>query len=149
MNKSDIASEASQERRLPKWKAVALCVVVFYLPYAWLLFIGSRWPWNAPRWDWTQLGVTPWTWDSAHWLWIKLWPILPGLIPSLWFNAVVGIGRLPDALEFLIGGLVTVVLLGAVCWAALRGGRWTTVTLAVTFVFSGVCSWMAYNFYAW
>jgi hypothetical protein len=133
------------DRRL----VVGLCVAAFYLPYAWLLFVDGLWPWNAPRWTWTQLGITPWTWSSVHWLWIKLWLILPGLVPTWWFNAAVGIGRLADWLEFLIGGLVTAVLLGAVGWAALRGGRWTPATMGVAFLISGVFSWMAYNFYAW
>jgi hypothetical protein len=134
---------------LSKQRILSLCVLAFYLPYGWLLFVESLWPWNAPQWTWTQLGITPWTWTSNHWLWIKLWPILPGLIPTMVFNAWVGIGRLADWLEFLIGGLVTLILFGGVYWAALRGRHWTRPTLGVTILISCVFSWLAYHIYAW
>jgi uncharacterized protein YjeT (DUF2065 family) len=130
-------------------RLVALCLAALYLPYAWLLFIEGLWPWHAPQWTWTQLGITPWTWTPHHWLWLKLWPILPGLAPSLWFNAVLKIGRLADGLEFLLGGLVTVLLLGAACWAAWRGGRWTSATLWGGLLISSGFSWLAYRLYAW
>jgi len=123
-------------------------LLAIYLPYAWLLFVDSLWPWNAPRWSWTQLGITPWTWTPHHWLYIKLWPILPGWVPMKVFGSAVGIGRLADWLEFLIGGLGTAVLLGAVVWAALRGRRWTLATLGVTFLIACVSSWMAYASYS-
>jgi hypothetical protein len=128
---------------------VALCVAAFYLPYAWLLFVEGLWPWNAPQWTWTQPGITPWAWTPHHWLWIKLWPVLPGLIPSMLASSAVGTGRLTDWLEFLIGAVVTALFFGATCRAALRGGRCTTVTLGVTFLISCALSWLAYHFYAW
>ena len=131
-----------------KRTVVILCLAAVYLPYAWLLFIDGLWPWNGSQWDWTQPGITPWTWSTVHWLWIKLWLILPGLVPTWLFNAAVGIGRLEDWLEFLIGGLLTTVLLGTVVWAALRGGRWTLATLGVTFLISCLSSWMAFAFYS-
>jgi hypothetical protein len=130
-------------------RVVALCVAAFYLPYAWLLFIEGLWPWNGPQWAWTQLGITPWTWTPHHWLYIKLWPVLPGLVPTMVFNAWVGIGRLSDWIEFLIGGLVSAAMIAGVVWAACRGGRWTAATLGATFVVSCLFSWMAYCFYAW
>jgi hypothetical protein len=136
-------------KRLSKGTIVIRCVATFYVPYAWLLFVESLWPWNAPQWTWTQLGITPGTWTANHWQWIKMWPVLPGWVPTMVLNAWVGIGRLGDWVEFLAGGLVTAVLLGAVVWAALRGGRWAAATLGVTFVISCLFSWMAYSFYAW
>ena len=134
--------------RVSKGKRVVLCVAGLYLPFGWLLFVESLWPWQAPQWTWTQVGITPWTWTPVHWLWIKLWPILPGLAPTLWFNAASGIGRLRDWVEFLLGGLVTLLLLGGIGWAATRGGRWTLATVAAAVLFSCACSWMAYRLYA-
>ncbi len=129
-------------KRLSKRVALMLCAAAFYAPYAWLLFVESLCPWHSPQWDWTQLGITPWKWSDHHWLWIKLWPALPGLIPSLWFKAVIGIGRLADWFEFLVGGVITLVLLGTVGWTALRREHWTTATLSTTFLISCLFSWM-------
>ena len=132
-----------------KRKIILRCMAVIYMPYAWLLFVESLWPWNAPQWTWTQIGITPWTWTGNHWLWLKLWPVLPGLVPTMVINAFVGIGRLPDWLEFLIGGLVSLAMIAGVVWAALRGGRWTIAALIACFVVSCAFSVMAYQLYAW
>ena len=137
-------------RKHPSKRTIVIrCVAAFYVPYGWLLFVESLWPWNAPQWTWTQVGITPWTWTSYHWQWIKLWPILPGLVPTTVFNAWTGIGRPGDWIEFMIGGLVSAAIIAGVAWAASRGGRWTTTTLAATFLTSCVCSWLAYQLYAW
>jgi hypothetical protein len=146
---SDNLATEIRARQLSKRRVVVLCLAALYLPYGWLLFVESLWPWHAPQWTWTQTGITPWTWTSNHWLWIKLWPISPGLVPSLWFNAAVGIGRLSDWIEFLIGGLVSAGIIAGVVWAASRGGRWTTATLIACFVVSCAFSAMAYQLYAW
>jgi hypothetical protein len=119
-----------------------------YVPYAWLLFVEGLWPWHAPQWSWTQLGITPWTWTPHHWSWIKLWPILPGWVPTMVLLAWSGLGRMADWLEFLLGGLVAACFCGGVCWAGLRGGRWTRATLIATCLVSCVFSWLAYQFFA-
>jgi hypothetical protein len=146
---SDNLTTESRPKQSSKRRIVVLCLAALYLPYAWLLFVESLWPWNAPHWNWTQLGITPWTWPPHHWQWIKLWPILPGWIPTLVFNSWVGIGKLADWLEFLIGGLVSAGIIAGVVWAAYRGGRCTTATLIACFVVSCAFSAMAYQLYAW
>ena len=94
-----------------------------YLPHGWLLF-ESR-PWN-----------------DYHWFWLKLWPILPGLLPWLAITQLLG-HRPNGGITFPIMGLVTLMLLIGSVWLGLRRVwlYWVSLTLVIIFgIWSGLVS---------
>ena len=82
-----------------------LLILLFLIPYCWLLFASSNW-------------------SSAHWTWIGMWPTLPGYLPSrLVFD------RLPDwAIQFTSGAFTLILIAFATFVARLNDSAfWITV----------------------
>jgi hypothetical protein len=47
---SDNLTTEIRARQLSKRRVVVLGLAALYLPYGWLLFAESLWPWHAPQW---------------------------------------------------------------------------------------------------
>jgi hypothetical protein len=100
-------------RRLPH---VALCL---YLPFVWLVLMD--YPWN-----------------DYHVYWLRFWPILPGIIPGMYFF------HPHDALEFATMGAVTFGLLAFLTWLATRGRYGLLAATALALIVAVPTSSIAY-----
>ena len=60
----------------------------------------------------------PGAWHGYRLSWIKMFPILPGLLPSL---LVRRFGSDSDALMFVVATIITLLLAGTAIWIASRG----------------------------
>ena len=66
----------------------------------------------------TWVILMPGAWHGYRLSWIKMFPILPGLLPSL---LVRRFGSDSDALMFVVATIITLLLAGTAIWIASRG----------------------------
>lgn len=102
-------------------RALLIILLCTYLPYAWLL--------------------GDYRWDGYRWGWIGMWPILPGLVPGMYF--LHGYGNL----EFPCMALASVLFVAIATAAAARRGWVRLVTAAVVLAVSIANAWLAYAVY--
>jgi len=103
---------------------VALCT---YLPYSWVLWID-------------------YPWSDYRIMWIKMWPILPGLVPTAWINAIAqrylhvdGVW-LDGALTVVVSGMFTLALIAGLTWLGMRGRLHLAFAVVITIPLHILCA---------
>jgi hypothetical protein len=97
--------------------ALAVVLVCLYAPFSWVLIVR----------DWT---------------WIKMWPVLPGLVPGAFF-----FHQYDDVVEFTAMGVVSLILIAGLTWLGSRG-RWQLVLATIIAVLIAAPSaWIGYSLY--
>ena len=91
--------------------AFAVSAACLWLPFSWLIFI--NYPWN-----------------NYHLYWLKLWPILPGLIP-VGLPAHMMNMHPAQSLGFIAMGITTLLLLIGFTWLGSRGWIWLIVAALI------------------
>jgi hypothetical protein len=101
-----------------------LAVMVFCLhaPFTWVVLID-------------------YSWSSYRWSWVRLWPVLPGLLPASVLH------RAPDWIGLTVMGLVTAGLLALTTWIGRRGPATLRITAAVVLALSIANASIAYVLY--
>jgi len=101
--------------------AILVLLPCAYLPYVWLLLM--NYPWNSYRWSW-----------------IKMWPVLPGLVPRLfWFH------QYSNVVASTSMAVATFLFMTAAILIA-RRGKWSLVcTAAIVLILSVLNAYIAYG----
>jgi hypothetical protein len=107
-------------RRIVMLRIVAVLIAI-YAPYCWLL-------------------TMDYPWSSHRWTFIKMWPILPGLLPATL------IMRMNSGM-MIVAILTIVMILAAMTWAACRGWRLFLVVLTALLAISILESWCVYHLF--
>lgn len=98
---------------------VAACL---YVPFGWLL-------------------LEDWHWQGDHGIWLRMWPILPGLLPAaVLFHP-------QESLELVVMSLITLTLVVGLTWLAARG-RWSLLAAAgIALLVAIPTSYVAHSLY--
>lgn len=122
MNTTNATTPAVNPHRQPIGLSLVIVAGCLYLPFSWLLM-------EEP--DWSDY--------LLHW--IKLWPILPGLIPGAFlFHPY-------QFTEFITMGLTTVMLLTTLTWIGSRNRYGLLVAAAIALLVAIPSSIIAHGFY--
>ena len=115
------ATEAGTGQRVGAVRTFGVLLLCTYAPYLWLI-------------------TTSYPWDSYRWTWIKLWPVLPGLLPSVllqpFASSLVATG---------VRGAVTAAFLLLAFRCGVRSRRALLATSAIVLLLSLLNSWGAYH----
>lgn len=96
-------------------------IVVLYAPYAWLLTID-------------------YLWSSYRWSWIRMWPVLPGLLPASWVTNA-------EPARWVLAIASVVALVGLMTWLAIRGGRAFYIAIGLLLPASILASFVLYQLF--
>lgn len=99
------------------WACLASAAAV-YLPFTWVFWIDY-----------------PWT--DYRWLWVKLFPVLPGLLPS---RLLLGHSA-PEWLLFTLAGLITAAVVAIAARLAMRSRAWLAGVVAALLAASIPCAY--------
>lgn len=102
---------------------IGLTLLICYTPFCWVLFISEN------RLDW-----------------IKIWPVLPGLIPStlfrFWFHI-----EMSKWFSILVVTVTTMIVLSALLFLMFRVVRWRFIVVLASLLLFCYFSLMAYSLY--
>ncbi|TXT34184.1 MAG: Uncharacterized protein FD138_1726 [Planctomycetota bacterium] len=120
------SATTSMTERDKKQRRVGLSLTVvaacLYLPFSWLL-------------------VTENNWSDYRLFWLKLWTILPGLIPSAFLF------HPNDVAEFIAMGVTTLLLLVGLTWLGSLGWKRLLAAAVIALLISIPSSMVAHSFY--
>ncbi len=103
--------------------AAAIIVGCLWLPFSWLLLMSGGW-------------------SDYRMSWLKMWPILPGLVPGAYFF------HPRDAIEFPAMGVTTIILSSGLIWLACRGRKWLIAAAGIALLISIPSACIAYALYS-
>lgn len=119
------ATTSMSERDTPRQRvglSLAVVAACLYLPFSWLL-------------------VTENNWSDYRLFWLKLWPILPGLIPGAFLF------HPHDVAEFTTMGVTTLLLLVGLTWLGSLGWKRLLAAAVIALLISIPSSMVAHSFY--
>lgn len=124
----DLVSESpvATPARVKFYIALPVILLCVYLPYSWLLWID--YPWNDYRWTWLAMS-----------------PLMPGLVPAVWVNAVTRLNS--EYLTFPLAVLLTVIWIVALTLLGMRRRRYLIVAALIALVISIPCALGAYSLF--
>lgn len=102
--------------------SLAVVAACLYLPFSWLL-------------------VTENNWSDYRLFWLKLWTILPGLIPGAFLF------HPNDVAEFTTMGVTTLLLLVGLTWLGSLGWKRLLAAAVIALLISIPSSMVAHSFY--
>jgi hypothetical protein len=111
------------DRRKTKIAWAALIVgACLWLPFSWLVLMSGGW-------------------DEYRLSWLRMWPILPGLVPgALFFHP-------NDAIEFSVMGATTLMIVSSLIWLGCRGRISLLAAVTIALMISMPTSHIAYAMY--
>lgn len=119
-------SPAATSARVKFYIAFPVVLLCIYLPHSWLLWID--YPWNDYR-----------------WFWLAMSPLLPGLVPAVWVNAVTRLNS--EYITFPLAVLLTVTWIVALTLLGMRSRRSLAIAAAVALIVSVPCALGAYGLF--
>lgn len=119
------ATTSMIERHKNRWRvslSLAVVAACLYLPFSWLL-------------------VTENNWSDYRLSWLKLWPILPGILPGAFLF------HPHDIAEFTTMGVTTLLLLVGLTWLGSRAWKHLVAAAVIALLISIPSSMAAHSAY--
>jgi hypothetical protein len=118
-----LAVQIINDRRKLKIAYVTVAVgACLWLPFSWLVLMSGGW-------------------DEYRLSWLRMWPILPGLVPgALFFHP-------NDAIEFSVMGATTLMIVSSLIWLGCRGRISLLAAVTIALMISMPTSHIAYAMY--
>ncbi len=131
INASEMVESEAKPNRVRLRISLAVILVCVYTPYSWVLWID-------------------YPWSDYRWLWIKMWPILPGVVPAVLLRvALQRFFKMDDALAvegslFVVAGVFAIALIAALIWLGMRSRRSLAAAVVLAVIVSVPCAFFAY-----
>lgn len=122
MSSATTSMTEREKRRRRVGLSLAAAAACLYLPFCWLLIEENNW-------------------SDYRLSWIKLWPILPGIIPGAFLF------HPNDVAEFIAMGVTTLLLLVGLTWLGSLGWKRLLAAAVIALLISIPSSMAAHSFY--